>query len=222
MATIIRKENAHELQAGRAVRRESFNFADMEGRAGEYLETVRQEAGKIVQEAHRDAERIRKQAEVAGRKAAESAIERILDEKVAKRMETLLPALEKVIVQVNDAKGELLRQWERSALQVITAISARVIHRELKREPTIVLDLVAEALRLATGSTDVTLHINPSDYEHMGSQIEQLSKALCRLAPSQIMADPAISAGGCRIETKFGVIDQQIEAQLRRIEEDLE
>ena len=222
MATIIRKENAHELQAGCAVRRESFSFADMEGRASEYLETVRQEAAKIVHEAHRDAEKLRKQAEVAGRKAAESAIERILDEKVAKRMETVLPALEQVVVQLNDAKGELLRQWERSAMHVITAISARVIRRELTRAPAIALDLVAEALRLATGTTDVTLRVNPTDYEHMGSQIEQLAKALCGLAPSHIVADPAISAGGCRIETKFGVIDQQLEAQLRRIEQDLE
>jgi flagellar assembly protein FliH len=222
MATIIRKENAHELQSGRAVRRESFCFADMEGRASEYLETVRQEAAKIVQEAHREAERIRKQAEVAGRKAAESAIERILDEKVAKRMETLLPALEQVIVQLSDAKGELLRQWERSATQVIAAISARVIRRELAREPTIALDLVAEALRLATGMTDVTLHVNPTDYEHMGSQIEQLSKTLRGLAPNQIVADAAISPGGCRIETQFGTINQQIEAQLCRIEQDLE
>jgi flagellar assembly protein FliH len=222
MATIIRKENAHEMQAGRTVRRESFSFPDLHGQANDYLETVRQEAGKIVQQAHRDAERIRKQAEAAGRKAAESAIERILEEKVAKRMETLLPALEQVVVQLNDAKGELLAQWERSATQVITAISARVIRREVTREPAIALDLIAEALRLATGATDVTLHVNPTDYENIGSQIEQLSKTLCGLAPNQIVANPEVAAGGCRVETKFGTIDQQIESQLRRIEEDLE
>jgi flagellar assembly protein FliH len=222
MATIIRKENAHEIQAGRAVRRESFSFSDLHGQANDYLESVRQEAGKIVQQAHRDAERIRKQAEAAGRKAAESAIEQILDEKVARRMETLLPALEQVVAQLNDAKGELLAQWERSATQVISAIAARVIRREVTRESAIALDLVAEALRLATGSTDVTLHVNPTDYANMGPAIEQLSKTLCGLAPNQIVADPAISAGGCRVETKFGTIDQQIESQLRRIEEDLE
>jgi flagellar biosynthesis/type III secretory pathway protein FliH len=222
MATIIRKENSHELQAGRAVRREAFSFADMRGQANEYLETVRQEAGKIVHEAHRDAEKIRKQAEIAGRKAAESAIARILDEKVAKRMETLLPAMEQVVAQLNDAKGELLQQWEQSAIRVITAISHRVIRRELTREPKIALELVAESLRLATGSSDITLHVNPTDYENMGTQIDELSKALCGLAPSQIVADPEISPGGCRVETKFGAIDQQIESQLRRIEEDLE
>ena len=41
------------------------------------------------------------------------------------------------------------------------------------------------------------------------------------LAPSAIVADDAVSPGGCCVKTKFGVIDQQIESQLRRIEEEL-
>jgi flagellar biosynthesis/type III secretory pathway protein FliH len=55
----------------------------------------------------------------------------------------------------------------------------------------------------------------------MRPQIEHLSATLSRLAPSQIVADDAISIGGCRVETKFGAIDQQVESQLRRIEEEL-
>jgi flagellar biosynthesis/type III secretory pathway protein FliH len=39
--------------------------------------------------------------------------------------------------------------------------------------------------------------------------------------PSAVVADESISPGGCRIETRYGEVDQQIEAQLRRIEEDL-
>ena len=35
------------------------------------------------------------------------------------------------------------------------------------------------------------------------------------------MADPEIARGGCRVETRFGTIDQQFEAQLARIEEEL-
>jgi flagellar assembly protein FliH len=193
----------------------------MRGQAADYLDTVRDEAAKIVQQAHRDAERIRRQSEVAGRKAAQEAIERILEEKVARRMETLLPALERVVSQIDDAKGEILNRWERTALSVITSIAERVIRRELARQPEIALDLIAESLRLAAGAADISLHVNPADYENMGPQIQQLSATLCRLAPSQVVADPAISAGGCRVDTRFGVIDQQIEVQLRRIEEEL-
>jgi flagellar assembly protein FliH len=221
MATIIRKDKPNELLAGRAIQPVAFSFADMRGQADDYLETVRQEAAKIVQQAHRDAERIRRQAEAAGRKAAEAAAERILEDRVTKRMEALVPALEQIVSQIDNAKGEILSRWERSALSVVTAIAQRVIRREITNKPEIALDLIAEALRLATGADDVTLHINPADYENMRSQIERLCATVSRVAPSQIVADAAVSIGGCRVETKFGSIDQQVESQLRRIEEEL-
>jgi flagellar assembly protein FliH len=145
----------------------------------------------------------------------------VLDEKVGKRMATLLPALEELVKQINEAKGELQSHWERSALKVSTAIAARIIRRELKQEPQIALESIAEALRLATGSAEITLRINPADYENLGSQIERLASTLCQLSPSQIVADETITPGGCRVATRFGEIDQQIETQLRRIEEDL-
>jgi flagellar assembly protein FliH len=221
MATIIRKDSPRQTASGKEAQPVEFNFADMRGRADDYLATVRQEASKIVQQAHQQAEQIRRQAEIAGRTAAQAAVERVLDEKVARRMDTLLPALELLARQINDAKGELQAHWERGALNVCTAIAQRIIHREIAREPQIALDLIADALRLAAGATEVKLHINPLDYENLGSQVERLAATLCQIAPTDIVADAAISPGGCRVVTSFGEIDQQIESQLRRIEEDL-
>jgi flagellar assembly protein FliH len=222
MATIIRKDNGYQLSAGHTVQSVAFSFADMRGQADDYLDTVRQEAARIVQQAHRDAQQIRRQAETAGRKAAEAAIERILDEKVARRMDSLVPALEQLAQQINDAKGKLLNHWEQSALRVATAIATRIMRRELDRQPEIALEWIGEALRLAAGAADITVHINPTDHANLGSQVERLGATLCRLAPSQIVADAAISPGGCLVRTRFGEIDQQIEAQLGRILQDLD
>jgi flagellar assembly protein FliH len=222
MATIIRKDSASAAHAKHAALPVAFSFADIRGQAADYLETVRREAAKIVQQAHSQAEQIRRQAEAGGRKEAEMAAERMLEEKLGKRMNSLLPALEQLATQINDAKGEMLSHWERSALQVATAIAERVVRRQLAKEPTIALDIVADALRLAAGSGEITLHVSPTDYENLGAQIERLASTLCRLAPSQIISDPEISAGGCRVVTKFGEIDERIETQLLRIEEDLE
>jgi flagellar assembly protein FliH len=221
MATIIRKDGTRLPPTGRPAQPVAFSFADMRGQADDYVETVRNEAAKIVQQAHRDAEKIRRDAEIAGRKAAEAAVERVLDEKVGKRMATLIPALEQMVQQINDARGELLGYWERSALRVSAAIAERIIRRELRHDPQIALDTIAEALRLAAGAADVTLRVNPTDYENLGSQIERLAATLNQLSPSQIVSDETISAGGCRIDTRYGAVDHQIEAQLRRIEEDL-
>jgi flagellar assembly protein FliH len=222
MATIIRNDSASAAHAQHAAQPVAFSFSDMRGQADDYLATVRREAAKIVQQAHSQAEQIRRQAEAAGRKAAEAATERMLEEKISKRMNTLLPALEQLATQINDAKGEMLTHWERSALHVVTAIAERVVRRQLEKEPAIALDIVAEALRLAAGSAEITLQVNPTDYENLGTQIARLATTLGRLAPSQIISDPEISAGGCRVVTKFGEIDERIEAQLRRIEQDLQ
>ena len=200
----------------------AFSFTDMRGQAGDYLDSVRGEAAKIVQDAHGQAEEIRRQAQAAGCKAAEGAIERLLDEKVTKRMETLLPALEQLVAQINDAKGELLSHWERSALRVTTAIAERIVRRELSREPQIKLDLIAEALRIATGSSEMSLHVNPDDYAQLRPQIELLAKTMCQLAPAGIVPDAQISAGGCRVQTRCGAVDNQIETQIQRIEQELE
>jgi flagellar assembly protein FliH len=221
MATIIRKDGTRQPASNRAAQPVAFSFSDMRGQADDYLETVRSEAAKIVQQAHRDAEKIRRDAELAGRKAAEAAVEKLLDEKVAKRMSTLIPALEELAKQINDAKGQLQSHWERSALEVSAAMAQRVIRRELTSEPQIALDIIAETLRLAAGSYELTLHISPEDHKNLGPQVERLAATLAKLSPNQIVADDSISPGGCRVVTKFGEVDQQIESQLRRIVEDL-
>jgi flagellar assembly protein FliH len=221
MATIIRKDHVRPSSSGQSTGVVAFSFADIRSQADDYLSAVQQEAAKIVQQAHQQAEQVRREAEAAGRKAAEAAIERILDEKITRRMDTLVPALQQLVQQIDDARGEMQRHWEQSALKVATAIAERIVRRELSMDPQISLDLIAEALRLANGAAEITLYISPNDHENLGSQIGRLAETLCKLAPSNIVADPAMTPGGCRVVTQYGEIDQRIEAQLQRIEQDL-
>ena len=69
-----------------------------------------------------------------------------------------------------------------------------------------------ESLRLATGTSELTLYVNPADYEHLGAQIARLAETICHAAPAQIVADAEISPGGCRITTKYGEIDKRLKA----------
>ncbi|MGD9632090.1 MAG: FliH/SctL family protein [Pirellulales bacterium] len=221
MATIIRRNSPLKEASGQTVQSVAFNFEDMNDRANEYLETVRREAAKIVQQAHQQAEQVRRQAEAAGRAAAVEAAQKALDERIADRLNSFVAALERVVVEADEAKSEWLRRWEESAVAVAAAIAQRVIRRELERQPEISLQWIRESLRLAAGATEVTLHLNPSDCELLGGGADELSRSLGKLAPTKIVADPEVTAGGCVIQTSLGRIDQQIEAQLARIQEEL-
>ena len=63
--------------------------------------------------------------------------------------------------------------------------------------------------------------MNPDDMRSLRDQVQKLLNPYASLAATELVADETISPGGCRVETEHGVIDQQIEAQLARISEEL-
>jgi len=221
MASIIKSGSSREMPSGQSVQQVAFNFDDVAGRAHRYIEQVRKQAAQLLTEAKQQAEQIRKSAEEEGRQAAMAAVEQVLDEKVGQRMQTLTPALHAAVDEIQHARGAWLQRWQESAVRVATVIAERVVRREIEQQPEITVDLIREALELAAGSAEIVLRVSPKDMETLGSQVQQVVESLEHLAPAKVVADKEISPGGCRVETKFGSIDQQVEAQLARIFEEL-
>lgn len=220
MATIIK----HESQLHTSVpelRKVAYDLTDLAGQGDTYLLEVRAEAVKIIQQAEQEAAVIRQEAEAAGKQAAEAAIERILDEKVAKQMKTLTPALASAVQQIKDSQQDWLRHWESSATRLACDIAARIVRRELEAEPVIALEWVQEALQMCAGAAEITVRLHPSDHETLGEQVRQLTEVFHPVATANIVADASLSLSGCRIETEFGSIDQQLETQLERLQQEL-
>lgn len=220
MATII-KTHMPQQASGTAFRGVAYDLTDMAAQAEDYLGAVRSQAVQIVDQAKREAAAVRQDAEAAGRRAAEQAIERILDEKVAKQMKTLTPALQAAVKQVEDAKQDWLRHWESTAVDLAVAIAGRLVRGELQRRPEISGEWLRESLQLAAGSGDVTVRLNPADQQTLERQVKQLAAVFAPLATVTVMADEAITPGGCRVITEFGAVDQQLETQLERIKQEL-
>jgi len=216
MSTIIKAGD--RLGASQPV---AFNFDDLAARANAYLDQVRAEAARIVAEARQEAARLKQQAEAEGRREGMAAVERIVAEQLGRQLATLRPALEQAVQEIRQAKQEWLHQWEKGAVRLATAIAARVMRRELSHAPDVPVTLVREALELAAGNAELKIRLNPADHAALASQIQALVAELAPLAETELLADPRITPGGCRVETRFGVIDQQFESQLARIEEEL-
>jgi flagellar assembly protein FliH len=215
MPTVLRATDSHRVTASVA-----FNFDDMAGQAQKYLDQVRAEAGKIVVKAQQEAAVVRARSQAEGRQAAMNEVEQMIQKQLA----TVLPALRQAILDIHQAKQAWLAQWEASAVHLAAEIAKRLIRGELTRQPHIPGNLIREALQLAAGQGEVRLLLNPADHQALAGQVKLLVEEMAGLgagAPAQIVADAAISPGGCRVETRFGAIDQTFEAQLARVEEEL-
>jgi len=206
---------------GGAIAATAFNYEDLTKQAKRSLDALRaeaiKEAARIVAKAQQEAEAIRRQAEQQGRQAAIDSARQLMQQE----LQTLLPALRQVISEIQHAKQAWLRHWEAAAVHVAAAIAKRVIRRELSQSPQIALTLIREALELAAGNAQLRVRVNPEDYKLLGNDVDLLVREMSGLAQVEVIADAEISRGGCRVETRFGLIDEQIEEQLRRIEEEL-
>lgn len=212
MATIIRLTDPPHRSHGVAL-----NFDDLAAQASKYLAEVRAEAAQIVDQARQQADSVRQQAAEEGAQAAVQAVEQM----VAEQLAPALLALQQAAADLQRAKQAWLSHWESSAVHLAAAIASRIIRGELRRQPEITLTLVREALELAAGSPSVRLHLHPEDHKILGAQVPALIDAMSALGGAEVTADATISRGGCRVETRFGTIDQQFESQLKRIEEEL-
>jgi flagellar biosynthesis/type III secretory pathway protein FliH len=212
MATILR---AAEAQSAPQVA--SFNLDDVAAEAADCLAQARIDAAEIVATAEAQAADIRRQAAEAGCKAAMQEFEKMVAAQVAPAIE----ALGQTVAELQREKQAWISHWESGAVHLAAAIAAKIIRRELRQQPEITLALVREALDLAAGSPNVRLHLNPEDYKSLGVEIRTLIDAMSALGDAEVTPDATVGQGGCRVETRFGTIDQQIETQLQRIEEEL-
>jgi flagellar assembly protein FliH len=219
MAGIIKASST--IASGHEPKAAAFNFSDMGDRANSYLDQVRGQAEEILSAARSEAEQIRARAQAEGRQAALKAAEGALKTRLEEQLKQILPALENAAQQVVQAKEQWQRYWEQNLLTLAARIAERVIRRELAREPEITVGLVREALELATGTQAITVRLHPDDQAALGESVQQVASRMARLGPVQVVGDLSVTRGGCRVESEFGVIDQQIESQLARIESEL-
>ena len=139
MSTII-KASDHSLDVQRVV----FNLDDMTARADRHIERLRGEAAAVVAKAQTEADAIRRRAEEEGRKQGLQAVRQMVDKQLGEQLATLMPALKKVITDLDDARHAWLGHWEKSVVHLAAEIAKRIVRRELAGDPEITLALVRE------------------------------------------------------------------------------
>ncbi len=210
-----------------------FNFEDIKRRCDEHVERVRAQAKQILETAATDAELLKRKATEEGRVAGreeglrdaarqiEQRAAEVSEARVAERLGTMLPALQKLSDSLHRERQQWLHDWERAAVDLCVAVARKIVGRELEHCPELSRNVMARALQLATGSTRLTLRLHPADLERLGPHGDDVVRSLSACRDVTLAADPAIAPGGCVVTTDAGEIDATIDTQLARIADEL-
>ncbi len=219
MAFIIK---AGTLQPGaQAPRRVAFNFEDVSQQASQCVDTARAQAAAIIAKAKKEAEQIRARAVQEGRAQAAQAARQEAQRELAEKWQALKPTIDKLIRGIEQAREDWIRNWEKQLAHLAVRIAEKIIQRQLAETPQLSHDWIRQALELASGSRQLKIYVGPEDYATLNEQRAAITDLIGATAAAEIIADPAIENGGCRVVTEFGEIDSRLQTQLARIEEEL-
>lgn len=170
---------------------------------------ARLEAARILAQAEKDAAAILQQAESIARESRETAYR--------EGCESALTEWQTLLLEAREQRDQALAGVERDVLRLAVKIAEKILGHELQRDKKAVVDIVATALRQARRNEMITLRVNPADLP----LIEQHRQRFDRIGRNQfldVVPDPAVTAGGCVIESESGAIDAQLGTQLRVLE----
>lgn len=126
-------------------------------------------------------------------------------------LERFKTQLDRLLKSFEQPLRELDNQVEQELLSLVIAIVRLLVRREIKSDPNLIIGVVREALSiLPVNSRNVRLMVHPEDAE--------LIREIYALGDTEVgwnlVEDPVINRGGCKVVTDTSQIDATLESRL--------
>jgi type III secretion protein L len=190
---------AEAAGAGLAHKVVPHEIYDAGRKARDLVESARAEARAIIERAERDATAIRETARAEG-----------LEEGLARWNEAL--------VEAGRAQERLLRDCEGELVRLAVRVAEKIVGERLRAAPETIVSIVAEALKSVRRERSLTIQVNPGHAEEIRRRVDRLRAVVGASREIEIVPNDSVAPGGCIVETELGVIDAQLETQLRCLE----
>ena len=126
--------------------------------------------------------------------------------------------VENLLVQLRSGFDELSGRTADALLDLALDVAAQVVRREVQTHRDAILPVVREARGLVFEShAHPTVRLAPADF----ALVRQAMQEDGRFHGCRCVEDPAIQAGGCRVESAHGEIDATLATRWRRVVQSL-
>lgn len=225
MANVLKTESIEEKKAaGRAVAGlAGFNLNDLADEGRSRLEQCRQQIRQMLDEAKAEAERVLQEADQRGyqqglERAAAEAEEKLRKESEIRARDGL-KLLTQAVQQLHATHEQWMQQYARSLHHIAIEVAQRVVKHRLEKEPDLVVEWTADALKFTRSSTQVVLAMHPETLAMLGPAFEQLLSSSDIPEQTMIEPDETVARNSVVLRQDGGDINVGLETQLARLEE---
>jgi type III secretion protein L len=198
-ANVIKANAISASSYGMIVRRETHE-AMLE--AEQILNDARVKAKEIIEQAARDREAVFEDAAQRGYSKG-------------------LGEWNEILVKAWKSHDDLVARSEQELVHLAVKIAERIVGEELTTSPDRILSIVNEAVKAARAEKKLSIRVAPQHEDSVRAHVESLRPLLGDVRPIVVVGDPSIEPTGCVVESEIGIIDAQLESQLKRLEEAL-
>lgn len=126
--------------------------------------------------------------------------------------------LENILSEVDGLWTHLVQRYEKQIMQLICRISEKVIYTQAAVNHEIVKEAILHAFEEIPEPEEVTISVNPEDFEYIQLIKEDFFKKIKDLKQVSVLSTPSIQRGGCKIETRSGQVDTTIESRFEAVQ----
>jgi len=121
--------------------------------------------------------------------------------------------LNDMLSKLADPLQQCGEQTQQELVELAFAISRQIVRRELKQDPTQLIAIIRESLKLLPiGSKNIQILLHPDDASII-REVLSISKT-SQDSRWQLVEEPSLERGGCLLRTKNSKVDASIDRQI--------
>lgn len=180
-------------------------------------EDARNEAKRILEQAHMEAEQIKKDAyEAAQKQGYQDGMARA-EKEIQVQKQELARQSEKLKQEYEDT----VKALEPRIAEIIAALVEKITGIVVSDRDEVLYYLISRALLNMDKSNEYTIRVSKDDYEYIASRKDLLMGAVGRDIELYVTEDPSLEKNQCLIETELRVINCSLDVQLNNLQSDL-
>ena len=121
-----------------------------------------------------------------------------------------------------NAKKDVFEFIAPDILEISVDIAKTILKKELDSDPQVIINTIVDVLRaISKSESKITIRTNPQYVQFIKDIIPNITYQYGIESKINLVADPAIEAGGCVLQTNNGIVDASIDTQLEIIKKAL-